>query len=186
LEIKYFIKMPLFSINNLANKRSVGFTLVELIVVVFIFLNLVLILGGDLFSVMVVQRKAINMKKVEENGRFVLEMISREIRAADPLNQSISDGCYDAATTQLSFTHPVNGNITYSYDSSNKAVLRNFQQISNPDVEVTKFKFCLSGNATGDKKQPRITIILSLEAGQQRDKATLNLQTTISPRVRID
>jgi len=160
-----------------------GFTLVELVISVFVFSVLIGIAGGIFVSSLNLQRKAINIKKIEENGRFILEVMTREIRVANPINTP-DNNCPTSPTSTLSFVHPVNGNIEYSL--VNKEVHRKVETedttISNPDVEVTKLNFCISGNAGGDNKQPRVTILLSLKAGLGKEEVSLDLQTTVSQR----
>lgn len=167
------------------NKK--GFTLVELIVAVFIFSVLVTIAGGSFVSALSLQRRALNIKKVEENGRFILELMSRELRVANPINTA-NNSC-PANASAISFQHPVNGLVQYSLSGSQ--VHRNVGGadtiISNPDIEVSRLVFCVSGNTAGDDRQPRVTIILGLKtAGSGLDAATLDLQTTVSQRVLSD
>lgn len=166
--------------------KNRGFTLIELIVAVFIFSILVVVAGGTFVGTLGLQRRALNIKKVEENGRFVLEFVAREVRVANPINAA-DTGC--PGTSILAFEHPVNGLIEYSLAGSqvHRKVDGVDSIISNPDVEVSRLNFCVSGNTVGDDKQPRVTIILGLKTpGTAPDVATLDLQTTVSQRVLSD
>lgn len=165
-----------------------GFTLIELIVAVFIFSVLVTIAGGSFVSALNLQRRALKIKKVEENGRFILELISRELRVANPINTA-NNNCPVLGGSYINFQHPVNGGIEYYIVNNqfNRAVNGVQSIISNPDVEVTRLIFCISGNSTGDNMQPRVNIILGLKAGgTETDTVTLDLQTTVSQRVLSD
>lgn len=160
-----------------------GFTLIELLISVIVFSILIGIAGGVFVSALNLQRRAINMKKIEENGRFILEFMAREIRVANPITTA-DNNCPTAGSSVLNFSHPVNGNIEYSL--VNKEVHRKIGTedtiISNPDVEITRLNFCISGNAAGDNKQPRVTILLGLKAGSGKEEVSLDLQTTVSQR----
>lgn len=165
-----------------------GFSLVELIVAVFIFSVLVTIAGGSFVSALSLQRRALNIKRVEENGRFILELMAREIRVSNPINTS-NNSCPGLGTSILAFTHPVNGAIEYSLSGNqiHRRVNGVDSIISNPDIEVSRLTFCISGNTVGDDQQPRVTVILSLKTiGSAADVASLDLQTSVSQRVLSD
>lgn len=168
--------------------RVRGFTLIELIVGVFIFSILIVLAGGSLVPSLELQRRALNIKRVEENGRFVLELMTRELRVANPINTADS-GCPGSGGSSLSFTHPVNGSIEYflSGTAVHRRVNGADSVISNPDVEVSRLTFCVSGNSMADDRQPRVSMILGLKAGGLNSQAdALDLQTTVSQRVLRD
>ena len=168
------------------NKK--GFTLVELIVAVFIFSVLVALAGGSFISALSLQRRALNIKKVEENGRFILELMAREIRVANPIATG-DNSCPASGTSILAFTHPVNGAIEYSLSGNqvHRRVNGVDSIISSPDVEASRLIFCISGNTTGDDRQPRVSIILGLKTpGSAADVAFLDLETSVSQRVLSD
>lgn len=162
-----------------------GFTLVELIVAVFIFSTLVFVAGGSFIGVLNMQRRGLNVKKIEENGRFILESMTREIRVANPIT-SADSGCPGPST--LTFQHPTNGTIEYFISSSgiHRRVNGIDTVLSSPDVSISRLNFCISGNLGGDNKQPRVTIILGLSTGGASQADILDLQTTVSQRVLSD
>lgn len=162
-----------------------GFTLVEMVVTVFVFLTVIVIAGGSSVSVISLQRRASNLKKVEENGRYVLELMARELRFANPISTP-NNSCLSSGSSSISFTHPVNGQITYQLNGTRaeRVVGGVATIISNPDVEVTNLIFCVSGNTFFDGRQPRVTVILRLRSGGlSREAAILDLQTSVSQRV---
>ncbi len=165
-----------------------GFTLIEIIVSLAIFSVLVMIVGGVSVASLNLERKALNLKKVEENSRFVLELMSRELRVADPINTP-DNVCPGSGGSFISFTHPVNGNI--EYDLVNSQIVRRVNgvesAISNPDVEIASLLFCISGNLAGDRNQPKVSIVLRVRAGGLAGQATtFDLQTTVSERRVVD
>ncbi len=167
--------------------RKRGFTLIEVVVAVFIFIVTVVIAGGTFVSALSLQRRALNLKKVEEDGRFILELMAREIRFANPI--FAPNTCF--YTNDFSFQHPVNGLVEYSIRNGmvrRYAITQGADTfISSPDIEVLGMRFCITGNEPNDDKQPRVTIILRLRTGGSvREAAALDLQTTVSQRVLSD
>ena len=161
--------------------------MIELIIAVFIFSILIVVAGGTLVSALSLQRRALNEKKVEENGRFILELMTREIRIANPVVTGNSGSPPDFPF--LTFDHPVNGRIIYSLSGGQVHREANGADsvISNPDVEVTRLAFGIIGNDINDDRQPRVAIILRLRAGgSSQEAAILDLQTTVSQRVLSD
>lgn len=144
--------------------------------------------SGSFVPALTLQRRALNIKRVEENGRFILEMMARELRVANPINTADS-GCPGSGTNALSFIHPVNGSVEYSLSGGvvHRRVNGVDTVISNQDVEITRLTFCISGNSAGDDRQPRVTMVLGLKAGGSADQAdALDLETTVSQRVLSD
>jgi prepilin-type N-terminal cleavage/methylation domain-containing protein len=165
-----------------------GFTLIELIVAVFIFTFLTIIAGGSFVSALNLQRRAVNIKKIEENGRFVLELMARELRVAAPINTS-NTSCPASWVSTISFEHPVNGSIEYSLNGTQaqRRVNGVATMISNPDIEITRLNFCVTGNTEGDNRQPKVTIIMSLRSGGLASQtAAVDLQTSITQRMPSD
>ena len=137
------------------NKK--GFTLIELLVAVFIFSVLIVLAGGSFVGVTVSQRRALNIKKAEENGKFILELMAREIRVANPINTGNS-AC--PGTAILNFQHPVNGAVEYflSGNQIHRRVNGTDTVVSNPDIDVSRLNFCISGNQAGDDRQRQCII----------------------------
>ena len=164
--------------------KKTGFTLLELVVAMFVFSVLMVLAGGTFASALNLQRRAFNIKKVEENGRFVLELMTRELRVANPINTA-DNNCPALGASFISFQHPVNGAIQYSLNGTQiqRQVNGVDTMISNPDVEATRLVFCITGNTVSDDRQPKVTIILSLKSGGSAEQSvSIDLQTTVSQR----
>ena len=158
-----------FSSNN-----KNGLTLVELLVATSIFSLVVLAAIGLLITSIKAQRKSIAIQNVQDNARYIIDFMSKEIRMSDFTSGN---------STALTIDHPVNGKVTYTFDNANNRVLRNGDVI-NSDKVKTFGNFYISGLGIGDGKQPYITIVLKVWAvgNKPEQGATIKLQTTLSQR----
>lgn len=174
-------------------KHASGFTLVEMIVAVFIFTVVMLIAVAALVSVLDANRRAQATKSVMNNLHFALESMTREIRTGTN---------YAAATPeQFSFTDKDDCDITYALDDTdgdgNDEIVRTVsamsiecpkQSTSNVPVTATEvvvetLGFYVSGVEINDETQPNVKIILRGVAGNtQRTRVPFDLQTFITQR----
>lgn len=171
----------------IGNKFQRGFTIVELIVAVFVFSSVSVIASGVFVSAIKLNRKSLYIQRADENTRNILEMMAREIRVANTINGSDTN-CPASSSGSLSFTHPVNGNIRYFLIGSeiHREVDNRDSVISSKDVRITELKFCLKGLGASDQKQARVTIQMALESGQGNEMVASRIQTTLSQRRIID
>lgn len=167
------------------NKKNEGFTLIELLVTVTVFSILMTIVGGIFTQALNLQRRAFMLQVLEENGRFSLETMAREIRFSEISN--LPTNCPMSVSGTLNLKHPVNGNIEYKLE--NGAIHRIVEGvdsvITSDEVEITKLDFCIMGTNKNDDKQPRITVLLTIKTGEQNAQE-LDLQTTITPRFLVN
>lgn len=148
-----------------------GFTLIEIIVSISIFLMAVLVAVGMLNQVLRAQRKVFATRELIDNARFVQESIARAIRMS-----KISTASVDGNT--ITMTHPTKGIVTYALASGR--VRENGTPITSSKINVTNFWFDLEGVGTADELQPRVTIII--QAQDTNNQSSINLQTTMSQR----
>lgn len=167
------------------NKNNSGFTLIEMLVTVFVFSILMTIAGSIFVQSLDVQRRAFAIQALEENGRFSLELMAREIRFSEV--KTTDTNCPANPSTTLSLVHPVNGDIQYSLRGTiiSRTVDGVDQVLTSNEVEVTNLNFCVFGQTEGDSVQPRVTISMSLMAGD-REPQVIDLQTTITSRLLND
>lgn len=161
-----------------------GFSIVEVMVASLIFSVIVTVFGALFVQVLAIQRKGFAAQKVQENATFVLESIARELRVSRITSgDSQCYGAPDPKTASITLQHPVNGIVTYLYDSGRGVVQRNGIDISTSDVKFSKFAFCVEGSIR-DAFQARVTIPATIEStgGRPTDKVIVNLQTTVSTR----
>ena len=173
-----------FKIENLKlPQASLGFTLIETLLVILLFSVLVVLMGGVFVGSLDLQRRAFNLQQAEENASFVLETMAKEIRVSQIAGPD-TPNCQFSPTPTLSITHPINGNIVFSL--SNNSVHRNVNGrdsvISSNTVHFTRLGFCISGASVNDNRQPRVTIVAELRSVKSRQQATIQFQTSLSQR----
>ncbi len=158
------------------NKES-GLTLIELIVAIGIF-GLVVNMAFGIFGLAIVsQRRIIALRNVEDNIRFTIESMAREVRTGKNFSSGIGS---------LSFTNAKGELVVYRLNSSivekSSDGGANYSAITGSEATVDYFNFYLIGQAAGDGLQPRITITMGATSRVGNQSANLKVQTTISGR----
>ena len=170
---------------------SPGFTLIELVVVVFIFSIMIAAISGIVGRVLYLQRTALITERIQENAILILESMAKEIRVSDfPVNAcGESTNC---TTSTLAMNHPINGAVSYRLSGGN--IIRNgrgqddiinqtYDTIINSaqDVNFTRLNFMLQGLGV-DCRQPRVTIVTSIKNRGVGPAAQIDVQTTVTSR----
>ena len=159
------------------NKQS-GFTLIELLVSIGIFGLVLTVIFGVSGIVLLAQRRIIAAKNVEDNLRFALESMSREIRTGT--------GFLSGAGT-ISFTNARAQSVIYQLN--NKAIEKSsdggisFAAITGPEASVDYLNFYILGPAPGDGLQPRVTVTIGATGQVGNQTANLKVQATVSERL---
>ena len=171
--------------NNLFfRNNSHGFTLIEMLIAVFMFSTVMAVASGFFAKIMVLQRRIFLMQQVQENINFILESMAREIRVGHlcPLPTSCQ------SNTVLDLEHPINGIIQYSLTGDQVQRIENgtITIISSSAVKFTRLNFIVSGIENYDGKQPKVTIILRARATGGEQFSEINAQTTVSQRLLSD
>ncbi|HVZ11085.1 MAG TPA: prepilin-type N-terminal cleavage/methylation domain-containing protein [Candidatus Paceibacterota bacterium] len=163
-----------------SNASQSGFTLVEVMVATFVFSIIVLATSGLFTQILNNERRAFAAQKIQENGLYVLELLTREIRVSSIVNQDSTD----CSATSLTISHPLNGTVTYSLSNG---VLRRTADgvatdLTSSDVQLSRLNFCVLGSGASDNATPRVTIIGTMQNRTGKDIVTFNLETTVSSR----
>lgn len=152
-----------------------GFTLIEMLTAMSVFVLVAGLLSGLFFSSLNLQRRAFASRDLQDNARYILDLMSKEIRTANPITFSQPGGA-----TALSFTNDSGVLVNYSWGGS--SILRNSPlQLTSTTINVQLLNFVLSGAGTNDN-QPRVTIILKMSSTTNPQAPSLEAQTTISTR----
>jgi len=171
-------KQKQFSIFNLR-----GFTIIELLVAMGLFVILVGIASGGFIKVLRTQRLIVELMAANDNVSSALEQMAREIRTGYNFSK-ISE-------TELQFVNA--DNVVVFYRLNNGVIERGVEdefgrrtdkKITSDKVKISNFKINLLGNNDGDGYPPRITISLSVGINNKYfENVSVNIQTTISSRI---
>lgn len=165
-------------IKSKSDRKGAGFTLIELLVGVFIFSLVVLVAVGLLVTTLRVQRKSIAIQNVQDNGRYLMGFMAKEIRMSQIITQ-------DGESTILDINHSLKGNIRYSFSGGQiiRQDVNGAAVINSSQVQVDG-RFYIEGNSAGDNKQPKVTIMIRAKtiSTKTEEQAQIDLQTTLSQR----
>ncbi|MCR4274957.1 MAG: type II secretion system GspH family protein [Candidatus Campbellbacteria bacterium] len=173
---------------------NAGFTLVEMIVALFIFSIVMIVAATAVISMLDANRKAQATKTVMNNLNFSLDAMTRAIRVGGGYSCSATpgDALADCASGSEIFSFndtdsapvvPVTYKLATTVEGRGQ-IMRDregggFLPVTSPDVNVTTLKFYLEN----DGGQPRVLIIMRGTAGKTpRTEVAFNLQTLITQR----
>lgn len=172
-------------------KYNLGFSLVEMIVALGIFLVVISMVVLFFNQSLVAQRRVFSSQNIQDNLRYAIEFMTREIRMGSGFDvgegaPSVRGYSYLLASDVLKFKNSKGEFVTYSWDqnaalSNYHLILRNGQPIISQNVEVYDFAFVLNQGL----QQPRITIIIKAQikdAKKPEEQIPIIVQTTVSPR----
>ncbi len=159
--------------------KEKGFTMVELLVAMSLFVVFVVISSGSFVRALRTQRAIVSLIAANDNASLVIEQMAREIRTGS--NFSLSGNV-------LVFVNAYNISVTYRLDSETNAIERSeegndFKPITAANVKINKLNFYLLGQLDGDGYPPRVTISLSVSPNIPTiQNVSTNFETTISAR----
>lgn len=166
----------MFKIKN--NNKESGLTMIELIVSIGIFSLIVVMAVGTFILALSSQRRIIALRNVEDNTRFTIEVIAREIRTG--VN-------FSGGGSTLSFTNAAGQSVVYRLNSNaiEKSINggSTYSAVTGSEITVNYLSFYLTGQALGDGLQPRITVVIGVTGQVGNQTANLKIQTTISERL---
>lgn len=155
-----------------------GFTLIELLVAMTIFMVVISVVL-NLFTIgLRGQRKVIASQNLQDNARFLLGFIAKEIRMSQ-INSVTS--------TTLNITRSDGESVSYFFNNAGGRIERTDSSTSGPinsdEVSVTG-SFYGWGVGKGDKQQTRVTIVMKTQAtgAKPEEQAEVDLQTTLCQR----
>ena len=159
-----------------SNKES-GLTLIELIIAMGIF-GLVVTMTVNIFVVAFVsQRRIISLRNIEDNARFALESMAREIRTGKNFGGSVNSLLFTNAKSESVVYRLNNKTIEKSSDGG-----ANYSVVTGPEVAVDYLNFYLWGGVSNDDYQPRVTITIGLTSQVGNQVSNIKIQNTVSER----
>jgi len=182
------------------NKPSLtGFTLLEMIISIGIFSVIVIAAIGITLGISNAQIKSTNIQNIQDNIRFSLELITKEMRTGN--NYALTAVC-GVPGSEISFDTSLGEKRVYFLDSVAKRIMRSKGTIIAGDcdgstgkvmpftaeeVSVDRIAFSLGGSGVGPADgQPWVTITLKVKSKSPKFEleSSMDLQTTVIQRLR--
>ena len=173
-----------------ADKRSRGFTLIEIIVSLAIFSIVATVALGALVKIISTNKKAQSLQSSLTNLSFGLESMSRELRAGTRY-QPITNGIIFDSTKKdplspscsLKYSYRFSGTGPYELQKAEQTscssiiVESDYASILSPNITLTGYRFDVNAGT-----YPLIAIYLSGYAGiRERERTYFEVQTAVSP-----
>ncbi len=184
-----------------------GFTLIEIMVSVSIFLMIMVMSSGAILGVFESNRKSQTLRSVMDNLNLTMETMTRNIRFGSTYhcNASNFDGIEDeplqtadCTSNSIVFIDSSGQYTGYQfYSSGGTKTMRSrswsigtnppsYRSIISSDVTIDKASFWVYGSnsyASGDRKQPKVVIAIDGYVGSKpTTKSSFHLETTVSQR----
>ncbi|MBI5045973.1 MAG: hypothetical protein HZC14_03180 [Candidatus Niyogibacteria bacterium] len=178
---------------NYKLKPNSGFTLFEIIVAVGVFSMAISVILSAMLSMTEAQRKAITLQSAEDNLRFAIEAMSREIRTGNTYDcnnagNGMPSNC-NGGGNSLAFVSAKGNRIIYRWNSLDYTIEKSvddggaYYPITSSDIKIEMLRFYVFG-AGQDQEQPRVLISIRATAQDLKSKvqSQFNIQTTIAQR----
>lgn len=192
--------------NNFCTRHQRGFTLVEVLVSLSIFMIVVTISVGALMMIITASTKAQNSQQVMTNLTFTLDDMTRDIRTGTDYY------CGAAASLPVdgvSTADCASGSSGFSFNESGDSLTKNttnhsrriafrlngtaierrlgndaWEPLTASDVVITNFAFYVNGSSPTDTAQPVVTIYIKGYTGTNDDtQSQFNIETTVVQQV---
>lgn len=165
---------------------SRGFTLVEMIVALFIFSVVMVVSTGALVSIIEANRKAQSVKSVMNNVSFAVDSMMRNLRVGTGYEPGPQSACSGNGASSLTFTDVDGRQVRYRLSANQ--IERSIDSgmwlaMTAPEVSIERLCFYVDGTSSGDAQQPRVLILVGGVAGQGRSETPFDIQTLVSQRI---
>ena len=181
-------------------KSKKGFTLIEIMVAVSIFIVVITMGMGALATIQQGQKRAVSTNHAMYSMHYVFDVVTRGLRTGTSYKTpTIARSCVDGTRTgnlvttgdAITYVDQDNRQITYylvrdgsvgelraMVDGRNDTVLTDRNSIN-----VLSICFTVGGNNLRDDIQPFVRILMTGEALYKQKKELFTIQTTISQRI---
>ena len=191
----------------MANKKQAGFTLIEMMVSIAVFMLVMTVAASALLTVIDANRKAQSIKTAINNLNFVLEGVTKDMRMGSQY-ECLLNGVFQSSDCEFGegvrYHGPVgNQRFTIRYVPADDGVVGylercvdsvnattdcfDFEPLTAREANITNVAFYLTGQtnscASVDRTQPMITMTISGVAGKKENTtSSFSLQTSASER----
>ncbi len=170
-------------IDKSTNKQKLGFTLIEILVVVSIFAVLGVLITRSILLTIGGSKKSENLVKLRENLNYSVGVIERQIRNANGVD------CTNADPTILDYTDQYGDSTSFSctndpqgigYIASGSATIEN--RLTGDEVDVTNCSFVCNLGASGGPSVIMIDIEAQDAGAAEAQGASVRVSSQVSLR----
>ncbi|MFH1643259.1 MAG: prepilin-type N-terminal cleavage/methylation domain-containing protein [Patescibacteria group bacterium] len=175
--------------NKIIKKLKKGFTLIELMVSLSIFVLVISSSSSILIMTIRSQKKAFAQQELLNQTSYLMEKMSKSIRMARKdkdgiCGSKISNTNYYFSPTSIEFLN-YNG-ICQKFYLNNGEIKEKLGATDLPltssNLDVEYFNVDVEYGDQADNMQPKVTFVLKIKSGVEPNDANINIQTTISQR----
>lgn len=177
-------------------KKNTGFTLIEILVAMSIFVIVMLTIGGIFVSITKTQRKSSIEQRVQAEARYALELLTQEIKGGEIDYNAYGGALGSNLQTILNLIRPNGDNVQFRL-GDNTLKMRvggSDQNVLSSDVKVENLQFYITPLASPfdfgagvPNEQPRVTISFTVKeaktTAKAEEKSEMKVQTTVSSRI---
>ena len=171
-------------------RTNKGFTLIELMTALSIFIIIMTISMSSILSVFDANRKSRSLKTVLNNLNLAIEGMSKEMRFGK--NYHCGSGIVTSqqncpsGDTLMSFLSSSGIQTTYRFNAG--AIEKQigdgeYIALTAPEIIIDDLVFYTLGAGTGDTLQPKVFIKIKSHAGSGKNQSNFTLQTLVSQRL---
>lgn len=181
--------------NNQQPTTNKGFTLIELIVAMALFIVVMTISMSSIIGVFDANRKSRSLKTVLNNLNLAVESLSKEMRfgrnyhcaaTTSPGTLTTPQDCAGGSTL-MSFLSNDGVQITYRWNGptiEKQVASGGYIAVTAPEIIIDDLDFYTRGAGTLDTLQPKVVIKIKSHAGTGKSRTDFTLQTLVSQRRR--
>jgi len=175
-------------------KINKGFTLVEMLIAISLFVVIAFISIGAILSIFDANRRAQSSKTVVDNLNLAIENMTRTIRfggnyyCGESSNTSQTSDCSSGGSNSISITFE-GVRVIYKWDSTAKTIKRSYngvwddEGITSPETKIEYLKFYIFGSSDSDDNQPYVIAVIEGYSGNKPTaQSRFSLQTLMSQR----
>ena len=175
--------------------KKEGFTLIEMLVTMSIFITLVGVITGLFITGIRQQRNVLAFQSVLDQTSYALEHMSRNLRLAKKetsgscLSQSGLNFEITRSGSGLKFINHLQGDDCQEFFLQNNQIqywkqsTNNSLPLTSNKLEVVSLKFNLTGESQADDLQPLVTVFLEIkDKSSPGQSQKIKIQTSVSQR----
>lgn len=149
-------------------KTKEGFTLVEILVALAVFLTISVAAIGAFVSLSVKSQETRFISELQSAGNYALSIIEEDVKYAEAIGcGAIQTDCEGGSTLHIGskgstlYRYVVNRGVLYREASGQQSALT--AVIGDEQIEVTEFRVTVTGSDASSKKQPAALVTLHIQ-----------------------